>query len=88
MQCRRRRVRRLATDLQASYDRIDSLVNNAGAIFATRLAASPDGAEGDQHGQLGLPSFPSTFGSSGKAIREVEAVEGEVESGAVRRYPT
>ena len=35
MQCRRRRVRRLATDLQASYDRIDSLVNNAGAIFAT-----------------------------------------------------
>jgi hypothetical protein len=33
-------------------------------------------------------SFPSTFGSSGKAIREVEAVEGEIESGAVRRYPT
>jgi hypothetical protein len=27
--------------------------------------------------------FPSTFGSSGKAIREVGAVEGEIESGAV-----
>ena len=35
MQCPRRCVRRIATDLQASYDRIDSLVNNAGAICAT-----------------------------------------------------
>ena len=32
--------------------------------------------------------FPSTFGSSAKAIRRGEGLEGEIESGAVRRYPT
>jgi hypothetical protein len=34
------------------------------------------------------PPFPSTFGSSDRAIRGVEGVEGEIESGAVRTYPT
>ena len=32
--------------------------------------------------------FPSTFGSSARAIRKGEGCEGEIESGAVRRYPT
>jgi hypothetical protein len=32
--------------------------------------------------------FPSTFGSSATAIRKGEGCEGEIESGAVRRYPT
>ncbi len=33
-------------------------------------------------------SFPSTFGSSAMAIRRGEGLEGEIESGAVRRYST
>jgi transposase len=33
-------------------------------------------------------SFPSTFGSSDRAIRRGEGLEGEIESGAVRRYST
>jgi hypothetical protein len=32
--------------------------------------------------------FPSTFGSSARAIRRGEGLEGEIESGAVRRYST